>query len=946
MKIPFLAAFLAVAVSVQVSAVEYWVATNGVDTAPGTQQEPFATLTNALAHATNGVVVNVTAGTYKLPVTTSRTVGTTTHAYGTPSFWLTNAIEVIGVEGPEKTIFDGENRADCYAFCLDNARAVVSGITVQRIRTAIPYQWQESPAFEIKYGFVTNCVARDCALNYVGGINLRKGAICGCQVINCSCSDGLSLGAGINLSAATGTPGITNCIVSGCWGVQGPALYASGKSPMVYGCVFRNNTTAGTGRGGLAPVYVTGGTLENCIITNNKSQTSGANVGGGGLRLAGATVRNCLIAGNKETTANGGGGVYMTAGTLENCTVVGNHMTAAVHGHGVYQTGGTIRNTIISHNTFDKVLHNGENHYWAGGTVEFTCTYPAIAGDGNNIDDPGYVDLAGDDYRLGTVSYLFDVGTNQTWMANAADLDNTARIVNDIVNMGCYEGATPTVRPFSSTANADVFYGAKPLTVAFTLQLKNIPDENDVTYAWTFGDSGTSAEPNPTHVYQAFGTNWVKVIAASAGQATTNIFATPVIVGTDTIYINTTGSGAWPFNTYEKGTNDVTFALRNLYAPTNGDPARVFIGPGKFYPSETIKLLTQPVHFFGDDAKLSCSMLADKTSGVIYMNTPGCFVSGIAFTDMNVAAASSTLYGGSLTVCQGVVSNCVLSGISSSYTLGPLRMTGGTFTDGLIYNCSNSDSGAGGGGRAGFYIDGSGARLVNTVISNCTATCVGGGELRAGTISNCAFYSCSASSNSDRSKAAALQVAGAGNVYHTQFIGNAYPKTGDTVGGVIQLANISALLRNCLVIDSTAGVNPAIKLDAGTVESCTVTDNRLTSASATGAAGITFSSGTLLNTIIWDNTDANDEQKNLDGQATALNCCTNDPFFKNPAMGDYRLSAASSLCIDKGANQAWMDGALDLAGNARVYRGFEKGTVDLGAYELQKSGLSFLLLVR
>ena len=125
-----------------------------------------------------------------------------------------------------------------------------------------------------------------------------------------------------------------------------------------------------------------------------------------------------------------------------------------------------------------------------------------------------------------------------------------------------------------------------------------------------------------------------------------------------------------------------------------------------------------------------------------------------------------------------------------------------------------------------------------------------------------------------------------------------------------------------------------------------MTDNRLTSASATGAAGITFSSGTLLNTIIWDNTDANDEQKNLDGQATALNCCTNDPFFKNPAMGDYRLSAASSLCIDKGANQAWMDGALDLAGNARVYRGFEKGTVDLGAYELQKSGLSFLLLVR
>jgi hypothetical protein len=322
-------------------------------------------------------------------------------------------------------------------------------------------------------------------------------------------------------------------------------------------------------------------------------------------------------------------------------------------------------------------------------------------------------------------------------------------------------------------------------------------------------------------------------------------------------------------------------------------------------------------------------------------------VSGIEFTDMNVAA-SATLYGGSLTIAQGVASNCLLSGQSSQYTLGPLRMTGGTFTDGLIYNCSNGDSGAGGGGRAGFFIDGPDAKLVNTVISNCTATCVGGGELRGGTISNCVFFGCNAYSDSDRSKAAALQISGAGKVYHTRFAANSYPKTGNNVGGIIQLANSAALLRNCLVIDATSGVNPAVKLDSGTVESCTVADNRLASAFATGAAGVTFSSGTLRNTIIWNNTDANGDQKNLDGQgqATALNCCTNDPVFKNSAMGDYRLCAASTLCIDNGANQAWMDGAVDLAGNARVHRGYEKGTVDIGAFELPKSGLSFILLVR
>ncbi|NLN00946.1 MAG: hypothetical protein GX174_03440 [Lentisphaerae bacterium] len=943
-KTTLVALCLALAASFKVSAVEYWVATTGDDTAPGTQQEPFATLTNALAHAADGVVVKVMAGTYKLPVTTSRTVGATSHAYGTPSFWLTNAVTVIGVDGPEATIFDGENRANCYAFCLDNPQAEVSGVTVQRVKTSIPYQWAESPVFEVKNGFLTNCIARDCALYYVGGINLRKGALCECQVLNCSCSDDLSQGAGINLSVASGTPGITNCIVSGCSGVQGPALYAPSKTPKVYGCVFRNNTTKGTGRGGLAPVYVTGGTLENCIITNNTSQTSGANVGGGGLRLAGATVRNCLIAGNKETTAIGGGGVYMTSGTLENCTVVGNYMTAATHGHGVYQTGGTIRNCIISHNTPDKALHDIENHYRTVGTVVFTCTYPEAEGESNNTEDPDYVDLFGDDYRLAPASTLFDIGTNQIWMAGAKDLDSTARIANDIVNLGCYEGATPLERPFGITANANLFTGAKPLAVSFTLTLKHIPDVNDVTIAWSFGDSGTSAEQNPVHVYQNFGTNWVKVIATSAGKSATNIFVNPIIVGTDTIYINHTGSGSWPFDTPAKGTNDIILAMKDLYAPANGDPARVFIVPGKFYPGETIKLLTQPVHICGDQTQLSCSMLADKTSGVIHMNHPGCLVSGIEFTDMSVAA-SYALYGGALTIAQGIASNCLLSGYSSSYTLGPLRMTGGTFTDGLIYNCSNGDSGAGGGGRAGFIIDGKDAMLVNTVISNCTATCVGGGELKSGTISNCLFYSCTASTDSNNSKAGALLISGAGKVYHTRFIANTYPKTSSIVGGIVSLAKSGALLRNCLINCSTSGVNPAVRLESGTIESCTVTDNRLTSATATDAAGIAFADGTLLNTIIWNNTDAHGDQHNLSGQATALNCCTSNPFFKNPAAFDYRLTGNSMNCIDKGDKRAWMEGATDLDGNARVFGNFARGKVDIGAYEYQ-SGFSSLFLVR
>ena len=49
---------------------------------------------------------------------------------------------------------------------------------------------------------------------------------------------------------------------------------------------------------------------------------------------------------------------------------------------------------------------------------------------------------------------------------------------------------------------------------------------------------------------------------------------------------------------------------------------------------------------------------------------------------------------------------------------------------------------------------------------------------------------------------------------------------------------------------------------------------------------------------------------------------------------DYHL-AAGSPCIDKGENQDWMWGAVDLDGNERIIDGDEDGSnvVDMGAYE-------------
>ena len=63
---------------------------------------------------------------------------------------------------------------------------------------------------------------------------------------------------------------------------------------------------------------------------------------------------------------------------------------------------------------------------------------------------------------------------------------------------------------------------------------------------------------------------------------------------------------------------------------------------------------------------------------------------------------------------------------------------------------------------------------------------------------------------------------------------------------------------------------------------------------------------------------------------------TADPQFVAKETGNFRL-AANSPCINTGSNENWMTNAVDLDGRMRI----RYGTVDMGAYELLRSGTIF-----
>ncbi len=82
--------------------------------------------------------------------------------------------------------------------------------------------------------------------------------------------------------------------------------------------------------------------------------------------------------------------------------------------------------------------------------------------------------------------------------------------------------------PVITTASASPTTGTAPLAVAFS-GAANDPDGTAVTYAWTFGDGGTSADASPSHTYAANGTYQARLQVTSGVQTVSSDLITIVV---------------------------------------------------------------------------------------------------------------------------------------------------------------------------------------------------------------------------------------------------------------------------------------------------------------------------------------------------------------------------------------------------------------------------------
>ena len=349
----------------------------------------------------------------------------------TNTIWITNGITLRSLSGASNTVISGQHQVR--GLYVAHTNAVIEGFTVT---AGYVYDDVSDEYYSARIGEGRG-----------GGIYVSNAfAIRSCVVRNCE-------------AKGKGTTG---------W--DGSWMYSSGP-----------DSWNGYGLGG--GIYVAqGGIIENCVIWSNRAE----GIGGDGVFT--------LYGGGAPGDGYGyGAGVYVESNApceVRNCTIVQNE---AIGTGGVYEWGGwpgsgygygggisagtnsAIYNSIVWSNTATTSSSN-----WFEGRFSYSCSEPRPDGAANLNQDPGFVQIATGNFHLASASSCMDVGTNQTWMSGATDLDGNPRIKHGFVDLGAYEYQGDSPEPYRLTKVVQSPHDARAAQVGeavrFTLTVVNLGD--------------------------------------------------------------------------------------------------------------------------------------------------------------------------------------------------------------------------------------------------------------------------------------------------------------------------------------------------------------------------------------------------------------------------------------------------------------------------------------
>jgi hypothetical protein len=219
-----------------------------------------------------------------------------------------------------------------------------------------------------------------------------------------------------------------------------------------------NSTTGGDGGGAncSGPMSVSGNTFQQNTALS-----------GGGLYASGPTINlqdNLVVKNALTTNLSQGGGIWVDASAtlnMINNTVTGNTSPGSGGGVAYVMTAGVELLNIYNNIIWGNSAPDSGGDVWVSGTGQQTVfdnndvdsIYGVFSIAQNDIDlSPQFFNPISGDYHTQSTSPCKAVGNISAPSLPSTDLDGTPRVLNGLVDLGCYEFTTNVVHPADTNA--------------------------------------------------------------------------------------------------------------------------------------------------------------------------------------------------------------------------------------------------------------------------------------------------------------------------------------------------------------------------------------------------------------------------------------------------------------------------------------------------------------